>query len=78
MKVMTCRQLGGACDLPFRASTFEEIAELSRLHGMEMFKAQDPEHIAAMQKMQELMQSPEDMKRWQDARRSEFEALPDE
>ena len=30
MKTMTCRQLGGACDLGFRAESFEEMAELSK------------------------------------------------
>ena len=38
MKTMTCRQLGGACELEFRANTFEEMAELSKKHGMEMFQ----------------------------------------
>ena len=36
MKTMTCNQLGGACNLEFRASTFEEMAGLSQQHGMEM------------------------------------------
>ena len=36
MKSMSCKQLGGACDLEFRASTFEEMAELGKKHGMEM------------------------------------------
>ena len=35
---MTCKQLGGACDLKFNASTFEEIAELSKKHGTDMFQ----------------------------------------
>ncbi|MFT5941320.1 MAG: hypothetical protein ACI9AV_000436 [Sediminicola sp.] len=30
MKTMTCRQLGGVCDLPFRTNTFDEIAEMSK------------------------------------------------
>lgn len=34
---MTCKQLGGACNHEFRADTFEEMAELSKSHGMEMF-----------------------------------------
>ena len=38
MKTMTCRQLGGACDTEFKANTFEEIAEMSKSHGMEMFQ----------------------------------------
>ena len=48
MKTMTCRQLGGACDMEFHAETFEEMAELSRQHGMEMYKKGDPAHLEAM------------------------------
>ena len=38
---MTCKQLGGACDLEFQANTFDEIAELSKKHGKEMFEKND-------------------------------------
>ena len=31
MKTMTCKQLGGACDLEFHADSFEEIAEMSKI-----------------------------------------------
>ena len=48
MKTMTCRQLGGACDLEFRADSFDEMAALSKQHGMEMFKTGDQAHLAAM------------------------------
>jgi len=37
MKTMTCNQLGGACDKEFQANTFEEMAEMSKKHGMEMY-----------------------------------------
>ena len=76
MKSMTCKQLGGACDEVFQAETFEEMAELSKQHGMEMFKIQDSAHMSAMGKMQELMKSPEDMQKWFNDRKAEFEALP--
>jgi len=77
MKIMTCKQLGGACDLEFRADTFEEISELSKQHGMKMHQKQDSDHLDAMQKMGELMKNPEDMSVWFEARRQEFDALPD-
>ena len=76
MKKMTCKQLGGACDLEFHAETFEEMAEISKKHGMEMLKAGDEEHISAMNEMQELMKSPEAMKTWFERRKREFDALP--
>ena len=34
---MTCSQLGGACDKIFKAESFQEIAELSKQHGTEMY-----------------------------------------
>jgi len=76
MKKMTCRQLGGACDLVFEANTFEEMANLSKQHGMEMFQKSDEDHLNAMKEMRALMQSPEDMKKWFDGKRAEFDALP--
>lgn len=78
MKTMKCKELGGACDEEFRAETFEEIAELSKQHGMAMFKSGDEAHLGAMQKMQAQMQDPQAMQAWYDARKKEFEALPDE
>ncbi|MFY0605841.1 MAG: DUF1059 domain-containing protein [Cyclobacteriaceae bacterium] len=77
MKTMTCNQLGGACDLEFHADTFDAIAEQSKNHGTEMYHAKEPAHMAAMGKMQELMQSPDAMKKWFDEKRAEFEALPE-
>lgn len=77
MKTMTCKQLGGACDMAFRAETFEEIAEMSKNHGMEMSRQRDKDHLAAMQRMQEKMKSPDEMYKWMEEKRREFNALPD-
>lgn len=38
MKTMNCKQLGGACEKEFQADSFEEIAEMSKKHGIEMLK----------------------------------------
>ncbi len=78
MKTMNCRQLGGACDKAFHADTFEEIAELSKAHGMEMFQKQDKEHLEAMGRIQELMKTPAAMTAWFEDKRKEFDALPDD
>jgi predicted small metal-binding protein len=75
MKTMTCKQLGGACDMEFSADTFEEIAKLSQQHGTEMFKKKDPNHLVAMAAMQKLMQSPDEMNQWFESKRKEFDAL---
>lgn len=75
MKTMTCKQLGGACDLEFHAETFEEMAELSKNHGTEMFKKGDKAHLEAMEKMKILMKDPEAVETWFEVKREEFEDL---
>jgi len=77
MKMMTCRQLGGACDEVFSAKTFEEIADLSKVHGLEMFQKKEPAHLEAMQKMRDLMSKPDAMEQWFESKRQEFDSLPE-
>lgn len=45
MKTMSCKQLGGACVQIFHANSFEEIAEMSKQHGKEMFQKKDEAHF---------------------------------
>jgi len=73
---MTCKQLGGACDMEFTAETFEEIAQLSKAHGAEMYEQKDANHLEAMGKMRELMHNPEDMQKWFASKEAEFNGLP--
>ena len=75
---MTCKQLGGACDEKFHAETFKEMAELSKQHGMEMFKKQDEGHMKAMKDMMALIQDPEAMKKWMQGKIEIFDALPED
>ena len=77
MKTMTCKQLGGACDTAFHANSFEEIAELSKKHGLEMFQKGDKDHLEAMNEMNQLMKTPDSMKQWFETKRQEFDALPE-
>ena len=78
MKTMTCKQLGGACDKEFQANSFEDMADLSKKHGMEMFQKGDQAHLNAMNEMRELMKAPDAMKDWFENKRKEFEALPED
>ena len=78
MKTMTCQQLGGACEKAFSSSSFDEIAEMSKAHGTEMFRKGDLAHMAAMNKMGELMNDPEAMGRWFLSKKNEFESLPED
>ena len=78
MKTMTCKQLGGACDKVFQANTFDEMAEQSRAHGMQMFQEQDAAHMQMINEMMELMQKPEEMAKWINAKKEEFNQLADD
>lgn len=78
MKTMTCKQLGGACDLTFQADTFDEIAEMSKQHGMAMFQQQDQAHLKAITDVQLMMQKPGAMQDWFASKRREFDDLPED
>ena len=75
---MTCKQLGGACDKEFHANSFEEIAEQSKKHGMEMFQKGDKAHLDAMNEMRGIMKEPKAMQEWLANKRKEFNALPED
>jgi len=78
MKTMTCKQLGGACDTEFHANSFNEMAELSKKHGMEMIQKGDEKHLKAMNVMKELMKIPNAMNEWFENKRKQFDALPED
>ena len=75
MKTMTCKQLGGACDKSFTAGTFNEIAEMSKTHGTEMFHANDEAHLKAMSEMGEMAKVEGAFQKWFEEKRAEFDKL---
>lgn len=78
MKTMTCKQLGGACDHPLSANSFDEIAMLASKHAREMVGKGDHAHIEAMNEMRQQMTSPQAMQAWMADKRKAFDSLPDE
>lgn len=78
MKTMTCKQMGGACDETFTAATFEEMAELSKQHGMEMFQKGDEAHLKIMGEMKELMQKPGALEQYMAEKEKAFNDHPDD
>ena len=73
---MSCKQLGGACDMEFHANTFEEMKQMSQKHAHEMYKKGDEKHIKVMKEMMELMNDPSAMKGWMESKQKDFNALP--
>ena len=78
MKTMTCKQLSGACNKKFHAKTFDEMSELSKKHGMEMYQKGDINHIKVMKEMMELMKDSKAMQKCMDDMRKEFDALSED
>ena len=78
MKTMTCRQLGGACDIKLQAETFGQMAELSMQHGMEMLQQNDEAHIKAVNIMKAIMQDPNTMQAWFTEKKEEFDVLEED
>lgn len=76
MKQMTCQQLGGVCDVAFQGESFEEIANQSKAHAMEMFAAGDQAHIEKMNEMRELAAQPGAVEKWMAEKMAEFNNLP--
>ncbi len=78
MKTMTCKQLGGACDMKFHAKTFEEMKIMSMKHAHEMYKKGDEAHMKVMEKMKEKMKDSEAMEKWMASKKREFDELPED
>ena len=75
---MTCKQLGGACDMEFHAETFDDMAKQSQEHGRKMKEANDEAHIKAMDEMMQKMQNPAEMDAWMEEKRKEFDELAED
>ena len=75
MKIMTCKQLGGACNEEFHANTFEEMKQMSQKHAHEMYKKGDEKHIKVMKEMMVLMKDSNAMKKWMENKKKEFNTI---
>ena len=60
MKKLTCRDLGGPCDMELTGDSFQEIGKKSYIHVMEQIKNGDEAHKVAAGKMKNA--SPEEQK----------------
>jgi hypothetical protein len=78
MKIMTCKQLGGACEKKFTAAAFDEILAMNLEHSMEMAEKADRAHLQAIYDMRKAAKTDDAMKQWVAGKKQEFAALPDE
>ena len=68
MKTMTCRELGGPCDKPLSASTWDEIVQTMTNHVI----GTHPDTAKTMEKMHN-----EDPKKWGRETKPKWDAKPE-
>ena len=78
MKRMTCRQMGGPCDAPFRAHTADEVIKVQDRHLKEIVAAGDEAHKSALEMMQNRWKHPIAGMGWYMKTKKDFAALPEE
>ena len=78
MKTMTCRQLGGACDLELRGETADDVINLQDQHLKDVVAGGDTAHEPALKDMKGRWRHPIKGMGWYKATKAEFAALPEE
>lgn len=78
MKTMTCRQLGGPCDLELRGETADEIIKAQDRHLKEAVKEGDAAHEPANRDMKGRWMHPKKSMGWYSATKKAFAELPED
>jgi predicted small metal-binding protein len=78
MKTMTCRQLGGPCDLAHRGSSADEVIKAQDRHLKQMTTDGDPAHEDAAAAMQGRWKRPVSGMKWYRTAKKDFAALPED
>ena len=78
MKTMTCRALGGPCDLKHRADTADAIIKAQDRHLKEAVKFGDATHQESRNAMKNRWRHPKQSMDWYRDTQEAFAALPKE
>lgn len=78
MKTMTCRQLGGACELPLVGADANEIIQAQDRHLRDVVAAGDHDHERALRDMKGRWRRPVSGMKWYRQVQRDFAALPDD
>ncbi|HEY1829715.1 MAG TPA: hypothetical protein VGG38_05660 [Acidimicrobiales bacterium] len=77
MKTMSCKDLGGACDLPLPGETADEVIKAQDRHLNEMVAGGDTAHESALRDMKGRWKHPVAGMKWYKKVKSDFAALPE-
>lgn len=78
MKTMTCKQLGGACDLELRGDTADDVINAQDAHLKEAVAGGDASHESALKAMKGRWKHPIKGMGWYKDTKAAFAALPDD
>ena len=78
MKTMTCKQLGGPCDLALHGDTADEVIKAQDQHLKDMVAGGDQVHESALKDMKGRWKRPISGMKWYKTTKKEFAALPDD
>ena len=78
MKTMTCRQLGGPCDLPLSADSADDVIKAQDRHLEEVVAGGDEAHRDALAAMRGRWKNPISGMGWYRRTKREFAALPED
>jgi predicted small metal-binding protein len=74
MKNMTCKQMGGACDMKISGDSAQEMMNNGAKHLRESTEEGDKK---ALQMMNDMQRSPEEQRKWQEEFERMFAQLPE-
>ena len=77
MKTMTCKQLGGSCDLELTGATADEIIKAQDKHLKEVVGSGDTAHESALNDMKGRWKHPIAGMGWYRQVKKDFAALPE-
>lgn len=78
MKTMTCRQLGGPCDLELTGESADDVIKGQDSHLKEAVDTGDATHEPALKEMKGRWRHPRKSLGWYNATKKAFAALPDD
>jgi predicted small metal-binding protein len=78
MKTMTCKQLGGPCELALRADTADEVIKAQDAHLKQAVAGGDATHAPALQEMKGRWKHPISGMGWYRAAKRNFATLPED
>ena len=78
MKTMTCKQLGGPCELELRGATAEDVIKAQDRHLKEVVAGGDQAHSDALKAMKGRWKRPISGMTWYRNTKRDFAALPED